>query len=45
MDELAAWACFRLDRFQSGFRFIHFLDGKGLESRGVLFVKVAKQMV
>lgn len=43
-DELAAWACIRLDRLQSGFRFVHFLDAKGLESRGVLLVKVTKRI-
>jgi phosphatidylinositol phospholipase C, delta len=41
-DNLAAWACIRLDRLQQGYRFVHFLDAKGMESSGVLLVKISK---
>jgi hypothetical protein len=44
-DELAAWACIRLDRLRTGFRFIHCLDAKGMESRGVLLVRITKQVL
>ncbi|MCJ1306751.1 hypothetical protein MMC25_000394 [Agyrium rufum] len=43
-DALAAWACLRLDRLRTGHRFIHLLDANGLESRGVLLVKITKQL-
>ena len=41
-DDLAAWACIRLDRLQSGFRFIHLLDARGMESSGALLVRITK---
>ena len=41
-DTLAAWACIRLDRLQRGYRFVHLLDAKGMESSGVLLIKVSK---
>ncbi|KAF2459858.1 PLC-like phosphodiesterase [Lineolata rhizophorae] len=41
-DELAAWACYRLDRLRPGYRFIHLYDANGVLSKGVLFVKVQK---
>jgi hypothetical protein len=41
-DTLAAWACIRLDRLKTGYRFIHLLDERGMESSGVLLVKVVK---
>jgi phosphatidylinositol phospholipase C, delta len=41
-DTLAAWACIRLDRLKSGYRFIHLLDANGMESSGVLLVRVTK---
>lgn len=43
-DELAAWACIRLDRLQPGFRFIHLLDAHAVESRGLLLVKITKRL-
>ncbi|KAI9819455.1 MAG: hypothetical protein M1827_006903 [Pycnora praestabilis] len=43
-DALAAWACIRLDRLQHGYRFIHLLDAKGVESHGVLLVKITKAL-
>ena len=41
-DDLAAWACFRLDRLRAGYRFVHLLDGAGFESKGMLFVHIEK---
>jgi len=43
-DDLCAWACIRLDRLQTGYRFIHLLDGTGLASPGVLLVRVSKTL-
>lgn len=41
-DELAAWACIRLDRIQQGYRFIHLFDVKGQATAGMLLVKIQK---
>ncbi|KAK2781194.1 hypothetical protein FQN53_000738 [Emmonsiellopsis sp. PD_33] len=43
-DDLAGWACIRLDRLRQGFRFIRLFDTKGRESPGVLLVKISKQI-
>jgi phosphatidylinositol phospholipase C delta len=43
-DNLIGWACIRLDRLQQGHRFIHLLDAKGIESKGVLLVSITKEM-
>ncbi|KAI9874385.1 MAG: hypothetical protein M1830_009802 [Pleopsidium flavum] len=43
-DDLAAWACIRLDRLQEGYRFVHLLDAKGEETHGVLLVKIIKHL-
>ena len=43
-DDLAAWACFRLDRLQDGYRMIHLFDANGVQTRGVLFVKITKEI-
>ena len=43
-DDLAAWACIRLDRLQEGYRFVHFMDAQGVESQGVLLVRVEKSL-
>ena len=43
-DELAAWACIRLDRLRTGYRFVHLLDANGLESKGVLLVHISKTL-
>ena len=43
-DDLAAWACIRLDRLQQGYRFIRLLDAKGLASPGLLLVKIEKTL-
>ena len=39
-DDLAAWACIRLDRLRDGYRFVHLLDAAGFESKGVLLVHI-----
>ena len=41
-DDLAAWACFRLDRLQPGYRFLHLYDANGVVSKGVLLVRITK---
>lgn len=43
-DSLAAWACVRLDRLREGYRFVHLLDAKGMESEGVVLVKISKRL-
>jgi hypothetical protein len=44
-DELAAWACIRLDRLQPGYRFVRLLDAKGLATAGLLLVKIEKTVL
>lgn len=41
-DDLAAWACFRLDRLQTGYRVLHLYDANGVVSKGALLVRIAK---
>ena len=41
-DELAAWACVRLDRLGDGYRSVHLTDAKGVVTEGVIFVKIEK---
>ncbi|TGO20258.1 hypothetical protein BPAE_0318g00040 [Botrytis paeoniae] len=41
-DELAAWACIRLDRLQQGYRLIPLKDIKGNSTEGLLLVKIEK---
>ncbi|KAJ4228027.1 hypothetical protein NW759_004116 [Fusarium solani] len=41
-DELAGWACIRLDRLGNGYRFVHLLDSKGMPTEGVILVNVEK---
>lgn len=43
-DELAAWACIRLDRLQQGYRFIDLKDASGKPSPGKLLVRIEKQV-
>ncbi|KAG8714891.1 hypothetical protein FRC08_011289 [Ceratobasidium sp. 394] len=44
-DDLAAWACVRLDRLQEGYRFIRLFDLHGrLSDNGCLFVKIKKEI-
>ncbi|KAL9059317.1 MAG: hypothetical protein Q9206_001540 [Seirophora lacunosa] len=44
-DDLAAWACIRLDRLRAGFRFVRLLNAVGDASQGLLLVKVEKSLV
>ncbi|KAI0430762.1 PLC-like phosphodiesterase [Xylaria sp. FL1042] len=43
-DDLAAWACIRLDRLRCGYRFVHLITTKGAVSLGVVLVKVEKTL-
>ncbi|KAI2628506.1 PLC-like phosphodiesterase [Hypoxylon sp. NC1633] len=43
-DDLAAWACVRLDRLRTGYRFVHLLDRQGRESQGALLVRIDKKL-
>lgn len=43
-DDLAAWACIRLDRLQAGYRFVRLLDAVGAPSQGILLVKIEKSL-
>lgn len=43
-DDLAAWACVRLDRLRLGYRFVRLMDAKGKESDGVILIKVMKKV-
>jgi phosphatidylinositol phospholipase C delta len=44
-DDLAAWACVRLDRLGEGYRFIHLIDMFGKLTEGAVLVKVEKKLV
>ena len=44
-DDLAAWACIRLDRLRAGYRFVHLRDAAGVESRGALLVGIEKNVM
>jgi hypothetical protein len=41
-DDLAAWACFRLDRLQPGLRILHLYDSNGVVTKGALLVRIRK---
>ncbi|KAH7068490.1 hypothetical protein FB567DRAFT_401492, partial [Paraphoma chrysanthemicola] len=43
-DDLAAWACFRLDRLQPGLRMLHLYDSNGVVTKGVLLVRIRKTL-
>lgn len=43
-DELVAWACVRLDRLGEGYRFVHLLDAEGVETEGLLLIRVSKKL-
>jgi len=43
-DDFAAWACFRLDRLGSGVRFVHLFDAHGVQSNGVILVRITKSL-
>lgn len=41
-DDLAAWACIRLDRLKQGWRFVHLVDVDGMLTQGVILVNITK---
>ncbi|KAH8732648.1 hypothetical protein GQ44DRAFT_600960 [Phaeosphaeriaceae sp. PMI808] len=43
-DDLAAWACFRLDRLRPGLRILHLYDANGVVTRGALLVRIRKTL-
>lgn len=43
-DSLAGWACVRLDRLREGYRFVHLVDAEGVETEGVVLVKVGMKL-
>jgi hypothetical protein len=43
-DSLAGWACVRVDRLREGYRFVHLVDAEGVETEGVVLVKVAMKL-
>jgi phosphatidylinositol phospholipase C delta len=43
-DPFAAWACVRLDRLQTGYRFIHLFDANGNPTEGRLLVRIIKSL-
>ncbi|KAH7328617.1 PLC-like phosphodiesterase [Stachybotrys elegans] len=43
-DDLAAWACVRLDRLGEGYRYIQLLDLDGNKSDGLILVYVEKKL-
>ncbi|KAH0490572.1 hypothetical protein TgHK011_002034 [Trichoderma gracile] len=44
-DDLAAWACVKLDRLGQGYRFVHLRNTKGEATDGAILVKVEKLVV
>ncbi|PWW79283.1 PLC-like phosphodiesterase [Tuber magnatum] len=43
-DDLAAWACIRLDRLQEGYRFVNLINNEGEPSDGLILVKISKRV-
>ncbi|KAL8387913.1 hypothetical protein RB595_009581 [Gaeumannomyces hyphopodioides] len=43
-DDLAAWACVRLDRLRVGYRIVRLLNAKGMETKGLVLVKISKKL-
>lgn len=39
-DDLAAWACIRLDRLGQGYRILHLFNDKGIQTNGFLLIRV-----
>ena len=44
-DDLAGWACVRLDRVRSGYRVVRLLGCGGEATLGVVLVKISKNLV
>ncbi|KAI8966076.1 PLC-like phosphodiesterase [Daldinia sp. FL1419] len=42
-DPFLGWACIRLDRLATGYRFIHLLDTNGNKTPGVILIRVDKK--
>jgi hypothetical protein len=43
-DNLAAWACIRLDRLRTGVRIVRLWDAKGRGDGGLLLVRISKEI-
>ncbi|KAI5866069.1 PLC-like phosphodiesterase [Durotheca rogersii] len=43
-DDLAAWACVRLDRLRRGYRLVRLFDAEGKPTEGVLLIRVEKKL-
>jgi phosphatidylinositol phospholipase C, delta len=43
-DDVAAWACIRLDRLGTGLRFVHLFDANGVQTNGILLVRITKSI-
>ncbi|KAG0127561.1 PLC-like phosphodiesterase [Tuber indicum] len=43
-DDLAAWACIRLDRLQEGYRFVNLINNEGDPTNGLILVKISKRV-
>ncbi|RGP75589.1 hypothetical protein FSPOR_697 [Fusarium sporotrichioides] len=43
-DDMAAWACMRLDRLGHGYRFVHLMDCEGRLTDGAILIKVDKRL-
>lgn len=39
-DDLAGWACYRLDHVQRGYRMLHLYNSRGEMTNGVVFIRV-----
>ncbi|RFN45391.1 1-phosphatidylinositol-4,5-bisphosphate phosphodiesterase 1 [Fusarium flagelliforme] len=44
-DDMAAWACMRVDRLGHGYRFVHLMDCEGRITNGAILIKVDKKLV
>ncbi|OTA97611.1 hypothetical protein M434DRAFT_19005 [Hypoxylon sp. CO27-5] len=42
-DAPLGWACIRLDRLATGYRFVHLFDANGNQTQGVLLIRVDKR--
>ncbi|CAK7232608.1 hypothetical protein SBRCBS47491_008330 [Sporothrix bragantina] len=43
-DTLAGWACVRLDRLRTGYRFISLMDSRGNPTEGKLLIQIKKEL-
>ena len=44
-DDLAAWACLRVDRLRGGLRLLHLSDAAGKATDGFLLVNIEKTII